>query len=67
MNEIIQKVCERTGMGEEQARKAVETVVEHLRQVLPGPIAAQLDSFLGEGAPAGQQTEGGIAGMFGKL
>jgi nucleoid DNA-binding protein len=66
MNELVRMVCERTGLGEDQARKAVDVVVEHLRKALPEPIAAQLDTFLGEGETASQQGAGVISRFFGK-
>ena len=61
MEELVQKVVERTGITEEQARGAVETVADVLRERIPSPYNKYVDSFLkGEGM-------GGIfGGFFGK-
>ena len=73
MDELIRQVAERTGMGEDKARTAVETVVGFLKERLPAPIAGQVDSVLGGSAgmvggvadKAGDML-GGLGGMFGK-
>ncbi|HEX7175721.1 MAG TPA: hypothetical protein VF240_10720 [Pyrinomonadaceae bacterium] len=74
MDELIKQVAERTGIGEDKARTAVDTVVGFLKERLPAPIAGQLDNVIGGGGAA---SGGGIAdqagdvlgslgGMFGK-
>ena len=66
MQQLINQVTQRTGIPEDKARAAVDTVVGYLKQHLPGPVASQLD-----GAVSGQagQGTGGLAdkakGMFG--
>lgn len=64
MQQLIDQVTQRTGIPEEKARTAVDTVVGYLKEHLPGPVASQLD-----GAISGQGAQGGIAekakGMFG--
>jgi len=61
MQQLINQVTQRTGIPEDKARQAVDTVVGYLKEHLPGPVASQLD-----GAISGQ---GGMAekakGMFG--
>ena len=68
MDELIRQVAERTGIGEDKARTAVETVIGFLKGRLPAPIAGQLDGVLGGGAAGGG---GGLAdqagGMLGNL
>lgn len=75
MNELIQKVAERAGIGEDKARTAVETVAGFLKERLPAPIAGQIDNVLkgGEGGGEGggladraKDAVGGLGGMFGK-
>ena len=75
MDELIRQVAERTGIGEDKARTAVETVVGFLKERLPAPIAGHLDGVLGGGAGAGGggaladqagDVLGGLGGMFGK-
>lgn len=46
LNELISKVCEKTGIPHETAASAVTTVVDFLKKRLPEPIASHLDTFL---------------------
>lgn len=73
MDEIIKQVAERAGIGEEQARTAVTTVVGFLKDRLPAPIAGQLDGVLGGASDAAGgladtagDVLGGLGDMFGK-
>jgi hypothetical protein len=68
MDELVKLVAQKTGISQEMAKVAVDTVVGFLKQKLPAPIAGQIDSVLGA---AGQGTDlGGLAkglgGMLGK-
>ena len=72
MEELIKQVTERTGISEQQARGAVETVLGFLKNRLPEPIAGQLDGLVsGAGGAAGGiagaagDVLGGLGGMFG--
>ena len=72
MDELIKQVVERTGISEQQARGAVETVLGFLKTHLPEPIAGQLDGLVGGagGAVGGLADKagdvlGGLGGMFG--
>ena len=47
MNELIQRVIERTGLPEDKAAAAVQTVIGFLKEKLPGPVASQLDGVAG--------------------
>ncbi len=58
MNELIQKICERTGLTPDQANSALNVVVSHLKERLPAPIAAHVDGVL-SGAASSQL--GGLA------
>lgn len=66
MDQLIKIVKERTGISEEQARKAVETVLGELKKRLPEPIAGQIDGFLDGGGKAGNDPLGGLEGMLGR-
>ncbi len=70
MDELIKKVSERTGLGEDKARTAVDTVVGFLKEKLPAPIAGQIDNVLNSSggmiADKASDLIGGIGGMFGK-
>lgn len=46
MDELVALVQEKTGLGEAQARQAVETVIGFLKQKLPAPLAKQVDAAL---------------------
>ena len=66
MNEIVQMVAQKTGIGEDKARQAVQIVIEHLKGRLPGPIASHLDGAL-SGSAQGEQSGGGLGGLLGKV
>ena len=65
MEELIKQVVERTGISEEQARTAVQTVLGHLQNNLPAGISQQLGGLLGGGAGGG--TAGGVGDILGGL
>ncbi len=70
MDELIKLIVEKTGMPEEQARAAVETMLTFLKQKLPAPIAAQVEAALtSEGAveQAAQVVEQGLSRLGGLL
>lgn len=50
MNELINTLVQKTGLPEDKASVAVDTVVNYLKTKLPAPIASQLDGVVsGEG------------------
>ena len=63
MDELIKQVVERTGISEQQARGAVETVLGFIKNRLPEPLAGQLDGLVGGASGAA----GGIAGAAGDM
>jgi hypothetical protein len=67
MDEIIQRLVEKTGLPEDKARAAVDTVVGFLKEKLPAPVASQIDNLLtgetGLGAKLGGMAQG-LGGMF---
>ncbi len=68
MEELVKMVAERVGLSEDMAQGAVETVLEFLKERLPGPVAAQLDSIVqGESSGEGvQRLAGDIKNLFGQ-
>jgi hypothetical protein len=66
MNDLINTVSEKTGLGPDQARAAVEAVLGLLKERLPSPVAGVLTSLVhgGEGsaAAAGAGGSGEIGG-----
>jgi hypothetical protein len=72
MDELINLVAQRTGLSPDDARKAVEVVINALRSKLPAPIAAHLDTFLAGGMSGGMdaiKAEAGsiLKGEIGKI
>lgn len=71
MNEIIQRLIEKTGLPEDKAVMAVETVIGFLKERLPSPMASQIDHVMGEGegSSIGEKLGGlgsTLGGLFGK-
>ncbi len=48
MNEIVHLVAQKTGLSEDKARQAAEVVLGYLKDKLPGPVAGQLNQFIGD-------------------
>jgi hypothetical protein len=64
MDELVKLVSQKTGISEEMARKAVETVIGYLKERLPNPIAGQIDSLLEGGGL--EDVAKGLGGLLGK-
>ena len=63
MDELVKLVSQKTGISEDQARVAVETVIRFLKEKLPEPIAGRVDDVLsGEGAEGLMKGLGGLLG-----
>lgn len=65
MDELIQVVQNKTGLPEEQARKAAEAVVDFLKAKAPPPVASAIDGLIGDGGSGGLM--GKASGMLGGL
>jgi len=63
MDEIIKLVVKKTGISEEQARQAVKTVVDFIKDKLPGPLGDQIDNALKGGNP--QDLFSNLGGLLG--
>ena len=63
MDELIKQVSERTGISQDQARTAVDTVLGFLKNKLPAPIAGQIDNVIG----GGDAASGGLGDMASKV
>jgi len=64
MDELIKLVSEKTGISEERAKVAVETVVGYLKEKLPAPLDTQIDAILGGGGL--EDLAKGLGGILGK-
>jgi uncharacterized protein (DUF2267 family) len=66
-SEIVKLVSSKTGLDEQTATTAVDTVLGYIKQKLPPEIGGQLDALL-----SGQQDSGtagilgAVQGLFGK-
>lgn len=69
MDELVNMVAEKAGLTAEQAKTAVTTVLDFLKQKLPAPLAGQIDGLLAGGGDALKNVTNmaqGLGGMFGK-
>ncbi len=67
MDELIKLVSQKTGIPQDKAAVAVETVLGFLKDKLPAPIASQLNAVL-DGKDLddlGGDLLKGLGGMFG--
>ncbi len=64
MEELIELVAKKTGLTEDMARVAVDTVIGYLKDKMPGPASAQLDALLEGGDLSGLMS--GLGGLLGK-
>ena len=68
MEELVKLVSEKTGLSQDMAKTAVDTVVGFLKDKLPDPIAGQIDAVLGgagDVSDLGNVTQS-LGGLFGK-
>lgn len=63
MDELVKLVSQKTGISEQQARTAVQTVIDFIKTKLPAPIGSQIDAVLSGSAvgDVGKQ----LGGLFG--
>ncbi|HYY29144.1 MAG TPA: hypothetical protein VE860_14420 [Chthoniobacterales bacterium] len=67
-SDLVKLVSSKTGLNEEMATLAVDTVIGFIKEKLPPEFAGQLDGLLsGGGGEAGTSgILGKIGGLFGK-
>ncbi len=67
MDELVNLVSQRTGLSQDQAKTAVDTVVGFIKQRLPAPIAGQIDQVVQTGqSQNAQNVAKDLGGMLGK-
>lgn len=69
MEELIQTVADKTGISPDQAKSAILTIVDHLKDKLPMGLGDKIESFLQGGSSSlGGDFLGGledkIKGLF---
>jgi hypothetical protein len=57
MDELVKLVSQKSGISEDAAKKAVDTVLGFLKKKLPAPVSGQIDAAL---------KSPGAAGVIGK-
>ncbi len=72
MDEMIQLICDKTGLSAEQARGAADTVVGFLKDKLPSGMGEQLDSLINGGSlgslgDLAQNLPGGLGDKIGGM
>jgi hypothetical protein len=70
MDELVNKVAEKTGVGADTVRTVLTTAADFIKQKLPPPLAGQVDMLLKGGGGAGGPGSNpdplaAVAGMFG--
>jgi uncharacterized protein (DUF2267 family) len=64
--ELVNLVSSKAGLSQDQAAKAVDTVLDFFKQKLPPELAGQFDALIsGQGGGAGG-IMGVVQGLFGK-
>jgi hypothetical protein len=63
--ELVTLVSSKTGLNEQMATLAVDTVIGFLKQKLPAELSGQLDSLL-SGQESSPGVLGAVKGLFGK-
>jgi nucleoid DNA-binding protein len=63
-DELVKLVAQKTGLSEDMAKKAVDTVLNYLKEKLPAPIAAEVDGIMNTGGGLGDISKS-LGGLFG--
>ncbi len=66
MDEIVKQVADRAHISQDQARVAVQTVVDFLKQKLPPEMAGQVDAVMSGSMPDLGDAAKGLGGIFGR-
>ncbi len=66
MDELIKQVSERAHITPDQAKIAITTVADFLKQKLPPQMAGQVDAAMSGQAPNLGDAAKGLGGMFGQ-
>ena len=61
MNELVQLVQQKTGLSQDVAENAVNTILGYIKGKLPAGMASGLDELIGGGTGGDASAEGGFA------
>jgi len=64
MDELVKLVAQKTGMPQDKAKVAVDTVINFLKKKLPPTIAGQLDTIMAGGKTPDDLMKG-LGGLLG--
>jgi hypothetical protein len=64
MDELIKLVAQKTGLPQDKAKVAVDTVINFLKKKLPPTIAGQLDTIMA-GGKLPDDLMAGLGGLLG--
>jgi hypothetical protein len=65
MDTLVNLVVQRTGLSEDKARAAVDTVIGFLKERAPAGLSGQIDSMLGgQGGSGMSGVASSVAGMM---
>jgi len=67
MEELIQTVADKTGISPDQAKSAIEAIIDHLKDKLPMGLGDKIESFLQNGSESsslGDELLGGLKSLF---
>ena len=56
MDELIKRVTAATGISEDQARSAVNTVRDFFKERLPAPIGREIDTVIGDAGDLAEEV-----------
>lgn len=62
---LIKRVTEKTGLGPDKAKAAVECVLARLKEKLPAPLASSLESYVSGAKGTGQTAGEGLGNLAG--
>ena len=62
--ELVRMVAQKTGLTEDKARSATETVIGYLKDRLPATVASQLDTVSGGGQGSVGDMAKGLGSKF---
>jgi hypothetical protein len=65
MDELVQTLSQKTGLPEDTARVAADTVVNFIKSKLPPSVSNQLDSALSAEGSSGSSISDRLGGLFG--
>jgi hypothetical protein len=66
MQKLVDLIVEKTGISQEQAQTAVQTIVDHIKSKLPPMLASKVDGLIeGDGGEVENMAKGFLGNLFG--